>query len=163
MRGVAVTRTIRSTEEPLAWIDTMDSLEKLLGESDYVLIGLPLSKETRGLFDSARLAQMKPDSVLINVGRGHIIDEESLYKALVDETIGGAVIDVWYGYPTPNNPERSPWNFPFNELDNIVMTPHNSALSDDMHDRRWRFIAGNLDRFSRGEPLHNICFEGTAV
>ncbi|MDD9905292.1 MAG: 2-hydroxyacid dehydrogenase [Rhodospirillaceae bacterium] len=163
MRCIAVTRTIRSTEEPLAWIDTMDSLEKLLGESDYVLIGLPMSKETRGLFDSARLTQMKPDGVLINVGRGHIIDEESLYKALVDETIGGAVIDVWYGYPTPNNPERSPWNFPFNELDNIVMTPHNSALSDDMHDRRWRFIAGNLDRFSRGEPLHNICFEGTAA
>ena len=163
MRCIAVTRTIRSTEEPLTWVDTMDSLERLLGESDFVLIGLPLSKETRGLFNTARFAQMKPDGVLINVGRGQIVDEESLYKALVENTIGGAIIDVWYGYPTPKNPRRSPWNFPFNELDNIVMTPHNSALSGEMHNRRWRFIADNLDRFYRGEPLHNICFEGTAT
>lgn len=161
MRCIAATRTIRSTEEPLDRIDTMDALDRLLGESDYVLIGLPLSKETRGLFDAERLSRMKPDGVLINVGRGHIIVEEDLYNALADKRIGGAVIDVWYGYPTKDNPDRSPWNFPFDQLDNIVMTPHNSALSDTMHNRRWRFIAENLDRYSRGEPLLNICFEGT--
>ncbi len=162
MRCIAVTRTIRSTEEPLDWIDTMQSLEKLLGESDYVLVGLPLSDTTRGLFDAARLAQMKPDGVLINVGRGQIVEEQALYDALSGRRIGGAVIDVWYGYPSEDNPDRLPWNFPFKDLDNIVMTPHNSALSETMHDRRWRFIAANLDRFSRGEPLENICFDGTA-
>lgn len=162
MRCVAVTRTIRSTEEPLEWIDTMQSLERLLGESDYVLIGLPLSDETRGLFNTDRLAQMKPDGVLINVGRGHIIEEEALYDALSNRRIGGAVIDVWYGYASEDNPDRMPWNFPFNDLDNIVMTPHNSALSETMHNRRWQFIAANLDRFNRGEPLENICFEGAS-
>ena len=161
MRCIAVTRTIRSTEEPLEWIDTMRSLERLLGESDYVMIGLPLSDETRGLFNTVRLAQMKPDGVLINVGRGHIVEEEALYDALSSRRIGGAVIDVWYGYASEDNPDRMPWNFPFNELDNIVMTPHNSALSETMHDRRWKFIAANLDRFNRGEQLENICFEGT--
>lgn len=161
MRCIAATRTIPTTEEPVEWIEPISSLEKLLGESDYVLIGLPLSAETKGLFDAARLAQMKPHGVLINVGRGLIIDEEALYNALSNQSIGGAVIDVWYGYPTHNNPDRLPWNFPFKDLDNIVMTPHNSALSETMHNRRWQFVAENLDRLHRGEPLENICFEGT--
>jgi phosphoglycerate dehydrogenase-like enzyme len=161
MRCIAATRTIRSTEEPLDWIDTMGALERLLGESDYVLIALPLSDETRDLFDSARLAQMKSTGVLINVGRGHIVEEESLYTALAENRIGGAIIDVWYAYPSDQDRERPPSRFPFGDLENIIMTPHNSARSGAMRERRWEFIARNLDRLALGEPLENICFEGT--
>ncbi|NKB55320.1 MAG: phosphoglycerate dehydrogenase [Alphaproteobacteria bacterium] len=161
MRCVAATRTLRSTEEPLDWIDTMDALERLLGESDYILVALPLSDETRGLFDTVRLAQMKPDGVIINVGRGHILEEEALYTALHEKRIGGAIIDVWYAYPTDAEPERPPSQFPFQNLDNIIMTPHNSARSAAMRERRWEFIVRNLDCLARGEPLENICFEGT--
>jgi phosphoglycerate dehydrogenase-like enzyme len=162
MRCIAATRTIRSTEEPLDWIDTMDALERLLGESDYVLVALPLSDETRELFNAARLSQMKPDGVIINVGRGHIIEEEALYEALSEQRIGGAIIDVWYGYPTDADKERPPSRFPFQDLDNIIMTPHNSARSAPMRERRWEFIARNLDHLARGEPLENICFEGAS-
>lgn len=162
MRCIAVTRTVRPAEPPLDRLDGMDALDPLLGESDYVLIALPLADETHGLFDAARLAQMKPDGVLINVGRGAIVEEETLYRTLKERRIGGAIIDVWYGYPSVENLDQPPSRFPFQELDNIVMTPHNSARSAAMRRRRWSFVARNLDNLACGAPLENICFEGTA-
>jgi phosphoglycerate dehydrogenase-like enzyme len=161
MRCIAVTRTMPTTEEPLDWIDTIGALDRLLGESDYVLIALPLSEETRGLFDGARLARMKPDGVIVNVGRGPILDEEALFAALSERRIGGAIVDVWYAYPNDSEPDRKPSRFPFEDLDNIIMTPHNSARSAAMRERRWEFVARNLDRLARGDPLENVCFEGT--
>ena len=161
MRCVAVTRTSRPTPAPLEWLGRMDDLERLLGESDYVLIAVPLAKETRGLIDAARLAQMKPDGTIINVGRGLVIDEGALYGALAERRIGGAIIDVWYDYLSDDKPDRSPSRFPFQELDNIIMTPHFSAQSKAMRLRRWASVAANVDRLARGETLRNICFEGT--
>lgn len=161
MRCCAVTRTVPSTEEPLDWIDGIDALDRLLGESDYALIALPLSEKTRGLIDATRLARMKSDAVVINVGRGPILEEEALYSALSERLIGGAIIDVWYAYPTEVEPDRKPSRFPFQDLENIIMTPHNSARSAAMRERRWEFVARNLDRLARGEPLENVCFVGT--
>ncbi len=160
MRCIAVTRTARPAPEPLAWLDTLDALERLLGESDYVLISMPLADNTRGLIDTAQLAQMKPDGVIINVGRGRIIDEGALYTALAENRIGGAIIDVWYDYPGPDGVDRPPSQYPFQKLDNLIMTPHFSARSAAMRNRRWAFVAANLDRFARGELLQNICFKG---
>jgi phosphoglycerate dehydrogenase-like enzyme len=160
MRVTAVSRTARETPAPLDGFGTLDELDRLLGESDYVVLTLPLAPETRGMFDTERLGKMKPTGVIINVGRGMVIHEESLYQALVDRRIGGAIIDVWYGYPTVGDLDRVPWNFPFDQLDNIVMTPHNSATSDAMRDRRLSFVARNIDHLARGEALENICFEG---
>jgi phosphoglycerate dehydrogenase-like enzyme len=145
----------------LAWLETLDALERLLGESDYVLISLPLADNTRGLIDAAQLAQMKPDGVIINVGRGRIIDEGALYAALAENRIGGAIIDVWYDYPGPDGVDRPPSQYPFQKLDNLIMTPHFSARSAAMRNRRWAFVAANLDRFARGEVPQNICFKGT--
>ncbi|MBT6095845.1 MAG: phosphoglycerate dehydrogenase [Rhodospirillaceae bacterium] len=136
---------------------TMDGLDAMLGESDYVLVTLPLSGETRGLFDAGRLAAMKPDGVLINVGRGKVIDEAALFAALRDNRIGGAVIDVWYQYATQDDPDPTPSKFPFEELDNVIMTPHMSALTHPMRTRRWQFVADNLKRFAAGEAVENVC------
>lgn len=162
MRTIAVSRTVAETPAPLDWLGGMARLDELVGESDYVLVALPLNEETRDLFDAARLAAMKPGAVIINVGRGRIINERALYDALKERRIGGAIIDVWYTYPQAGENAAGPSNLPFHELDNITMTPHFSAHTDAMRARRWRFVAQNLDRLARGEALHNVCFEGTA-
>jgi len=161
MRVIAVSRTAGPVPAPLERLQTMDGLDDLLGESDYVLVALPLSDETRGLIDAERIARMKPDGVLINVGRGAVVDEEALYRALSEKRIGGAVIDVWYSYPTPENPERPPSRFPFETLDNLIMTPHNSARSGAARLRRWQTVSRNLDHLAIGEAVENICFKGT--
>ncbi len=158
MRVLAASRRAPAPDMPQPdAFTTMDGLDAMLGESDYVLVTLPLSGETRGLFDSGRLAAMKPDGVVINVGRGKVIDEAALYEALRDKTIGGAVIDVWYQYPTPDDPDPTPSKFPFEDLDNVIMTPHMSALTHPMRTRRWQFVADNLKRYGRGEELENVC------
>ena len=167
LKVIGIARSERAAAPPpLDWLGTMSDLERLLGESDYVLIACPQTEETLGLIDTARFDQMKSDAVIINVARGPIIDEPSLYEALVQKKIGGAIIDVWYDYPNAvnNNGEVvvRPSKLPFHELDNIRMTPHVSGWTAKLLERRWKFVAQNLDRFARGETLQNIVFEGTA-
>ncbi len=161
MQCIAVTRTARPAPEPLEWLGVMDDLDRLLAASDYVLLALPLADDTHGLIDDARFAGMKPDAVIINVGRGLVIDEGALYRALAERRIGGAVIDVWYDYPDGDAPNQMPSRYPFQDLDNIIMTPHCSSHSEAARLRRWTSIAANVDRLARGEVLRNICFEGT--
>ncbi len=157
MRVAAAAHRPRPAPAPLAWLGTArDDLDRLLAESDYVAIACPLSEETEGLIDAARLAHMKPGGVIINVARGAIIDQYALYDALKEGRIGGAVLDVWYRYPDAADPTRQPADMPFGDLDNVVMTPHVSAWTMAMLERRWDFVAANLDRFARGEPLENL-------
>jgi phosphoglycerate dehydrogenase-like enzyme len=75
---------------------------------------------------------------------------------LRDGHIGGAALDTWWQYPTAEEPERRPSRHPFQELPNVVMTPHCSPWTDATVERRSRDVARNLDRFARGEPLANI-------
>lgn len=162
MRIIATNRTAGDAPPPLERLDGLDQLDRLLGESDYVLMTLPTAPETRRMIDEAQFAQMKSNAVLINVGRAPVIAEEALYNALAQKQIGGAFLDVWYGYPTPEDPERPPSRFPIQELDNLIMTPHCSSRSVESRERRWMTVPRNLDRLSRGEPLDNIAFQGTA-
>jgi phosphoglycerate dehydrogenase-like enzyme len=152
---VVCTRTPGSTPE----VDRMmgpAELDRFLAMVDFVVVCCALNEETRGLIDRARLARMKATGVVINVSRGPIIDEEALFEALRDRTIGGAVIDAWYRYPTRDDLTARPSRLPFHQLDNIYMTPHSSAWTLGMIERRWSTIAANLDRFARGEPLENV-------
>jgi len=121
---------------------------------DAVVIACALAPETRGLIDARRLALMKPGALLINVARSRMVDEDALYAALKDGDLGGAALDVWWQCPTGAEPERRPSRRPFHELPNVLMTPHSSSSSDATAERRWSAVAGNLDRFARGEPLH---------
>ena len=160
VRTIAVSRTERPAPAPLDWLKRMEALDELLAESDYVLLALPLTDATRGLIDAGRLACMKETGVLINVARAEVVDEEALYRALAEKRIGGAVIDVWYQYPTADEPDRPPSRFPFQDLENLIMSPHNSARSGAARERRWGVVARNLDRLAKGETLENICFTG---
>jgi phosphoglycerate dehydrogenase-like enzyme len=155
-RGIAVTR--RGQVDPaagLAWAATNDDLHALLAESDVVVVSAPLSAETTGLIGAAELARMGPDAVLINVGRGSLVDEEALYDALRDGVLGGAAIDVWYQYPTGGN-SAAPSRFPFHELPNVLMTPHSSGIARQTYARRVADIAANIHRLAAGEPLRNV-------
>lgn len=161
MRVVGISRTAPKSKVPLEWFDAMSALPRLLRESDFVVMALPLSDDTRGMFDAACFAAMKPDALFINVGRGMTVDEEALYCALAERRIGGATIDVWYQYPGRKDPLPAPSRFRFQDLDNVLMTPHNSARTQETQDRRWKSVAANLDRLARSEPLKNVCFSGT--
>ena len=165
MRVIAVSRSRRERPEGLAWYDTVHRLPDLLRESDYVVINCSLNDETRGLIDKERLAFMRPGSVVVNVARGMVIDEEALFRALAAKQIAGAILDVWYRYPpfdgnldaeARRNP--MPSRFPFHDLENVIMTPHCSARTRETSARRWQIVIDNFNRFARGEELRNVVF-----
>lgn len=131
----------------------LDEIDAFLAECDFVIVAAALAPETEGLVDAGRFAAMKPSAVLVNVGRGPIVDEDALYAALKDKRIRGATLDVWYAYPSKDSLTIAPSKHPFHELDNVWMTPHTAAWTTGMVDRRWSEIADNLDRLARGEPL----------
>ena len=99
---------------------------------------------------------MKPTAFVINIGRAAIIDEEALYRRLKDNRIGGAAIDVWWQHPRRSTPTAAGSRLPFHELPNVMMTPHCSRSPTAPRDRRCSDLAANLDRYVRGEPLHNV-------
>ncbi|HJM75798.1 MAG TPA: D-2-hydroxyacid dehydrogenase [Dehalococcoidia bacterium] len=125
-----------------------DDLHTLLQNSDFVVLALPMSEETRGLIGAAELAQMRERAVLINVARGGVLDEPALIEALNERRIGGAVLDVASQEPLP---EDSPlWDLP-----NCVVTPHDSAWSPLGGARQAELFLDNLARFVAGDALVN--------
>ena len=159
---MAVRRNTDQKPEELSWLGSSEQLPELLGKSDFIVIACDLNASTGGLFNAQSLAQMKSTGVLINVSRDGIVDEEALYNALKTRSIGGAVIDTWYNYNEQGKPEVSPYNYPFNELDNIVMSAHESAWTEQQAKRRWKFIAENIRRVETGLEPENKVFAGSA-
>ncbi len=94
--------------------------------------------------------------VILNVGRGPVIDEAALYAALKERRIGGAIIDTWYVYPSAANPTPHPGTLPFHTLDNCVLTPHMSGWTHGTIRRRQETMADNIRRLAAGQPLENM-------
>jgi D-2-hydroxyacid dehydrogenase (NADP+) len=128
---------------------TPTELPHLLAESDYVVLAAPLTPETRHLIGAAELRQMKRTAVLINVGRGALVDEAALVTALRQGIIRGAGLDVFEAEPLP--PESPLW-----EMENVVVTPHFSAGGDRYAERAADLVCDNLRRYLAGEPLRNV-------
>jgi len=124
--------------------------------ADAIVVSLPLNQETRGFVDAAAFAAMRPRAVILNVGRGPVIDEQALYDALATSRIGGAVIDTWYRYPSADMPNPLPSTLPFHTLLNLTMTPHMSGWTSGTIRRRRDLIARNVEHLRRGEPLENV-------
>src|SRR5262249_52309665 len=101
------------------------------------------------------LALMKPHAVLVNVARAEIVDEEALYRALLERRIGGAALDVWYRYPKEPGP-TFPARRPFHELSNVLMTPHVSGWTAGMLEAPATPSAENTEPPARGEPPLNL-------
>jgi len=145
----------RSDTEGLAFLGGPDGLDEILRRADYLVITLPLTDATRGLLSERKFRLMKPTTILINVARAEIIEEEVLYRALAERRIAGAALDVWYRYPMGPAPTL-PSRLPFHELPNVLMTPHVSGWTEGMLEARARLIAENIQRTTRGEPPVNL-------
>jgi len=127
----------------------MEGLKDLMAKSDYILISTPLTEQTRGMISAEVLSQCQPSAVIINVGRGPIIDEEALIDALKNGTIKGAGLDVMTVEPLPK--ESPLW-----KMDNVLLSPHNMDMTDTfMKESTEFFVRENLPRFVRGERLLN--------
>jgi phosphoglycerate dehydrogenase-like enzyme len=159
MRAVALTRNPsqeRASRLGVDWLGSMDDLDRLLAESDFVVVCVPLTDGTRDLIGASELDRIGRDGYLINVARGAIVGEEALYDALQTRAIAGAALDVWYRYPEHVGQNVQPATLPFWELDNVVMTPHSAGWSSDALERRWRFISEQIARLDDGRALENV-------
>ena len=147
MRVIA-SREHTGKEKPLGVdeIFSSDQIERVLVQSDYVVLAVPLTADTRGLIDRKRLGAMKPGACLINVGRGPLIDESALVGALRERRIGGAALDVFEQEPLPADS-------PLWELDNLLITPHTAALTEKLWQRHYALFSENLRRWVAHEPL----------
>lgn len=108
------------------FLGTLESLDYVLSNSDYVLFSLPLTNETRNLIGKKELELLKPTAVIVNIGRGKVINEEALFNHLKEKKITGIGLDVWYNYPTDRKKPEVKQNFPFEKLPFLVMSPHSA-------------------------------------
>ncbi|HEV2123483.1 MAG TPA: D-2-hydroxyacid dehydrogenase [Chloroflexota bacterium] len=126
-----------------------NELHAFLGACDVVVNSLPLTHDTRGLLDARALAAMRPDAILIHLGRGPTVDQDALLAALRERRIAGAFLDVFDQEPLP--PES-----PFWELENAIITSHTSGYSVHYFERSIAIFCENLRRFRAGQPLRNV-------
>ncbi len=149
--GVA-TLGVRARPQPTACVDEVHGVADLPGlwpRADFVLCSVPLTEETRGLIGAAAFAAMKPSAVLIDVSRGGIVAEAALLDALSSNRIKGAALDVFATEPLPAG-------HPLWGLDNVLITPHCSAVYDGWEARSVRLFSDNLSRYCAGRPLANV-------
>jgi len=127
----------------------VEKLHELMGRSDDVLVAAPLTPQTRGLVDARALAAMKRGAVLVNVGRGPVVDEPALVEALTTGRIRGAALDVFAEEPLP--PDHPFWRLP-----NVLLSPHCADHVPGWIEDAMRLFLENLERFRGGQPLRNV-------
>ena len=152
--GMRVTATRRSTkrETRARNVDVLlpsAGLHRALAESDFVVITLPYTKETDAVIGEAEFEAMKPTAYIINIGRGRIIDEAAMIRALSEDRIAGAGLDVFATEPLPKSSKL--WGMP-----NVLFSPHVSGGMEDYNARATDLFCRNLERFLAGRRLFNI-------
>lgn len=149
LKVIGVRRSPLKPGDPVDELHPPQQLDALLARADWLVIASPLTAETRGLINAARLARLPRGARFINIGRGEIIDEPALIEALRSGHIAGAYLDVFEKEPLP---EDSPlWTLP-----NVIVSPHNSAASSGNDERIFRLFLDNLGRWHRKESLINV-------
>lgn len=126
-----------------------EALDRLLSESDYVVLATPETQETRGMIDVRAFERMKRGAVLVNVSRGPLVDEEALVRALRGGSLRGAALDVFATEPLPAG-------HPLWRLPNVLVTPHVSGYSSRFWERESELILDNVSRYLRGRDLRNV-------
>jgi phosphoglycerate dehydrogenase-like enzyme len=155
MHVIGVRRRPGVAAEHAVEVHGIDALSDLLPRADVLHCVLPGTPHTTGLIGARELARLPAHAIIVNVGRGEVIDEEALFTALRDRRIRAAGIDVWYNYP--HSPEaRSdtlPSRFPFHELDNVVLSPHRAGWLSAAEDNRVTMLAELLSAAAAGQPM----------
>lgn len=147
MRVTGVRRS-RRAEDP-AHVKGWKELPGLWKGADAVMVCLPLTPETRGLVGAGELAALPEGAILVNIGRGPIVDEEALFAALESRRLGAAGIDVWYRYPSEGE-ACLPSRLPFHTLDNLVMSPHRAGAATEVESERREHLVRLIRRFAQG-------------
>jgi len=150
MRVLATKRHVSNlTDAPVERFYTPEALREMIALCDYIVSTAPLTVETRHMISDVEIEVMKPTAVVINVGRGPVIDEAALLRALREERIRGAGLDVFEQEPLPAG-------HPFYKLENVLLSPHCADHTADWQDQAMRFFLEQYARFQNGEPLKNI-------
>jgi phosphoglycerate dehydrogenase-like enzyme len=161
MRVHAMRRHSSRSHEPFVQVHGPGELEELLSIADALFVALPLTPETEGLIGAREMKLLPPSCVVVNVGRGPILDERALYDALKTKQIAAAGLDVWYQYPR-NETERAttpPSRYPFHALDNVVMSPHRGGAFriEELENLRMTHLARTLNALAEGQlPPHLV-------
>lgn len=135
----------------------IDNVKPLVEEADFVILSLPHTPDSEGLVNKDFISWMKPNSILVNISRGPIIEEKALFDALQENKIRGAGLDVWWRYPKKwRGKGNPPTDMPFQELDNLVASPHRAGYSENTEREYFQFAGENILRFIRGETPLNI-------
>jgi phosphoglycerate dehydrogenase-like enzyme len=160
MHVIAVTRSGKPGPAALAHeFVAASALDDVLPRVQVLVICCPLDDATRGLIGARQLGLLPAQSLLVNVARAEVVDEQALYEALRDKRLGRAVLDVWYQYPKKGQAPVDPSRWPLHELPNVRATPHISAITPALLDRRYRFMARNIERLQQGQPLLNVIYQ----
>lgn len=149
MRVLAVKRNPGPPPEGVNRVVGLEGLEMVLRESDYLVLALPLTAETRGLIGARQLELMKTTAILINIARGEVVHQGELAAALKQGLIAGAGLDVFETEPLPSDS-------PLWQLDNCIITPHCAAHSPQYMTRATDLFCRNLDAFLQGEPMPTL-------
>jgi phosphoglycerate dehydrogenase-like enzyme len=130
-------------------IYTPDRRIEMLSLCDYVVVAAPLTEETRGMISEREFAAMKANTVVINVGRGPVIDEDAMIRALSTRRIKGAALDVFDEEPLPSD-------HPFYKLENVLLSPHCADHTSHWLENAVYLFIDQLERFRGGKPLLNV-------
>jgi phosphoglycerate dehydrogenase-like enzyme len=146
--------TSGATDEPVEICGTLADLDLVLAASDFVILSVPLTRETNGLIGARQFAAMKPDAILVNVARGAIVDQLALYEHMRTHEAFSAAIDTWWVEGHVDGEFRL--EAPFFELPNLLGSPHNSGFVAGIDVVAARFAAENVRRLLRGEQVRGL-------
>jgi phosphoglycerate dehydrogenase-like enzyme len=134
---------------PIEKMYATSELHEMIAACDYVVVAAPLTAETHHMIGEAEFAAMKPEAIIINVGRGPVIDEAAMIKALAAGRIKGAGLDVFEHEPLPAES-------PLYKMENVLVSPHCADNTPDWLDNAMKFFIAQFERFQKGEPLQNV-------
>jgi phosphoglycerate dehydrogenase-like enzyme len=151
MRVVALRRNPapRAGDEYVDQLYATKNLHAMLAECDYVVVAAPLTPETAGMIGKSEFERMKPDAIIMNIGRGPVIDESAMVDALRQKQIRGAWLDVFDVEPLP--PDHPLWS-----MDNVFISAHCADHTKDWLQDAVDFFVDQFERWRKGEPLKNI-------
>ncbi|MDQ2901722.1 MAG: D-2-hydroxyacid dehydrogenase, partial [Acidobacteriota bacterium] len=136
-------------DECVAEVFAWERKLEMLPRCDYVVAAAPLTPETKGMIGAPEFASMKRSAVIMNVGRGPVIDEPAMIRALEEKRIKGAALDVFDSEPLPAG-------HPFYRMENVLMSAHCADHTSDWLEQAMTFFLQNFERFRKGEPLVNV-------
>jgi phosphoglycerate dehydrogenase-like enzyme len=148
MRTLAINRSGMTDSASVDTVAGAAALTTMLAEADALVVTAPLTLETEGMIDARAIACMRSGALVVNVGRGGVIDEPALVAALRDGQVAGAALDVFAAEPLPD--ESPLWALP-----NVIVSPHTAALSVRENERIVALFCDNLERYLAGRQLRN--------